>query len=100
MGDFVIMPNHVHLLAAFNTEEGMRTRFDSWLHWTARKINRAIGKSGHFWQEEPFDHLVRSNEQYEYLRNYIRANPSKACLKKGEFFYHNSNSRSSHANAR
>ena len=90
MGDFVVMPNHVHLLAAFDIEEGMRKQFDSWLHWTAREINRNIGKSGHFWQEEPFDHLVRSNEQYEYLRDYIRDNPSKAHLKKGEFFYHKS----------
>ncbi len=50
MGDFVVMPNHVHLLAAFMTEEGMRKQFDSWLHWTATHINRATGCSGHFWQ--------------------------------------------------
>lgn len=64
MGDFVVMPNHVHLLAAFTSEEQMRKQFDSWLHWTARQINRAIGEFGHVWQEEPFDHLARSNEQY------------------------------------
>ncbi len=88
MGDFVVMPNHVHLLAAFMSEEGMRKQFDSWLHWTATQINRAIGSSGHFWQEEPFDHLVRSNEQYEYLRSYIRQNPAKARLSEGEFYYY------------
>ena len=48
MGDFVIMPNHVHLLAAFKSQEGMRAQFDSWLHWTAVRINRARGESGHF----------------------------------------------------
>ncbi len=87
MGDFVVMPNHVHLLAVFFEEQQMRKQFDSWLHWTARQINLAICESGHFWQEEPFDHLVRSPEQYEYLRAYIANNPKKAGLKDGEYFY-------------
>ncbi|MEM8667269.1 MAG: transposase [Planctomycetota bacterium] len=92
IGDFVVMPNHVHLLASFKTEEGMRKQFTSWLHWTAREINRVLGLSGHFWQEEPFDHLVRSNEQYEYLKRYIRENPVKAGLKEGDFIYHQAES--------
>lgn len=87
MGDFVIMPNHVHLLAAFNTEEGLRNQCDSWLHYTAVQLNKVLGRHGKFWQQEPFDHLVRSVEQYEYLRNYIAENPSKARLREGEFLY-------------
>ncbi|MCR9293950.1 MAG: hypothetical protein NXI32_14590 [bacterium] len=87
MGDFIVMPNHVHLLVAFRTSEQMRRQFNSWLHWTATKINRAVGSSGHFWQQEPFDHLVRSNEQYAYLRDYIRDNPKKANLSPGEYYY-------------
>ncbi len=87
MGDFIVMPNHVHLLVAFPDEALMRKQFDSWLHWTATKINRATGNSGHYWQEEPFDHLVRSNEQYEYLRRYIRDNPIKAAPAPGEYLY-------------
>lgn len=84
MGDFVIMPNHVHLLA---DPESMRKQFDSWTHFTAVQINRAIGLKGHFWQQEPFDHLVRSVEQYEYLRKYIAENPAKAQLRPGEYLY-------------
>ena len=87
MGDFVVMPNHVHLLAAFATQESMESQFDSWLHFSATQINRQIGECGHFWQQEPFDHLVRSPEQYEYLRNYIRDNPKNAKLRDGEFYY-------------
>lgn len=87
MGDFIVMPNHVHLLAAFHSEETMRQQFDCWLHWTATLINRAIGERGHFWQEEPFDHLVRSPVQYQYLRDYIRDNPKMAGLKQGEYIY-------------
>ncbi len=87
MGDFVVMPNHAHLLAAFGTADAMAAQCDSWLHYTASKINKAIGEKGKFWQQEPFDHLVRSLEQYEYLRRYIAANPQKAGLKPGEYLY-------------
>lgn len=87
MGDFIVMPNHVHLLAAFATAESMEKKFDSWLHYTAFRINPRIGSHDHFWQQEPFDHLVRSPEQYEYLREYIASNPEKARLKPGEYLY-------------
>lgn len=87
MGDFVVMPNHVHLLTAFAAADVMEKQFDSWLHYTALRIHQRIGEKGHFWQQEPFDHLVRSVEQYEYLRTYIAANPRKANLKDGEFIY-------------
>ncbi|HUY89174.1 MAG TPA: transposase [Pirellulales bacterium] len=87
MGDFVVMPNHVHLLAAFPTADAMKQQCDSWLHYTAYKIHRTIGEKGKFWQQEPFDHLVRSVEQYEYLRQYVADNPQKASLKSGEYLY-------------
>jgi type I restriction enzyme R subunit len=87
MGDFVVMPNHVHLLAAFAAADAMTVQCDSWLHFTAFQINKAIGEKGKFWQQEPFDHLVRSLEQYEYLKRYIADNPDKAGLKPGEYLY-------------
>jgi putative transposase len=87
MGDFIVMPNHVHLLSVFPSESAMRDMCGSWLRFTATKINRALGTSGSFWQEEPFDHLVRSPEQYEYLRAYIADNPLKARLQAGEYYY-------------
>lgn len=87
MGDFVVMPNHFHALVVFASEEDMEKQFDSWLHWTATQINRKTGIRGHFWQQEPFDHLVRSVEQYLYLRQYIADNPMKARLREGEHYY-------------
>ena len=87
MGDFIVMPNHVHLLAAFKSTEAMKEQCDSWLHYTAYRINQAIGEKGKFWQREPFDHLVRSPRQYEYLRQYIAENPQKANLAPGEYHH-------------
>ncbi len=90
MGDFIVMPNHVHLLAAFPSEVAMQKQCTSWTHYTAREINRSLFQSGHFWQADPFDHLVRSSEQYDYLRRYIRDNPKKSGLKDGEYRYRRS----------
>jgi putative transposase len=87
MGDFIVMPTHVHLLAAFPTADAMAAQCDSWLHYTAFQINHAIGEKGKFWQQEPFDHLVRNIEQYDHLRQYIADNPLKAGLKRGEYLH-------------
>ena len=87
MGDFVVMPNHAHLLVAFEDPEAMKLQCDSWLHYTVHEINTVLGRSGKFWQQEPFDHLVRSLRQYEYLRKYVADNPSKAKLRSGEYYY-------------
>jgi type I restriction enzyme R subunit len=87
LGDFVVMPNHVHLLAAFPGELEMAKQCDSWLHFSARQINVRLKRKGKFWQQEPFDHLVRSPEQYEHFRRYIEDNGRKTQLKESEYLY-------------
>jgi type I restriction enzyme R subunit len=78
--DFVIMPNHAHLLATFPDKASMVAQCDSWKHYTAREINRHLGKSGRFWQQDAFDHLVRHAGQLRRLRDYIAQNPMQAHL--------------------
>lgn len=57
---YVVMPDHIHLLI---------TPFPHWslpkvLHGlksvSALEINRALARQGPFWQDESFDHLIRS----------------------------------------
>ncbi len=74
-------------LAVFPDADQMRTQCDSWLHYTAYKINQQLDRKGKFWQQEPFDHLARSPEQYLYLRQYIADNPAKAGLSPGNYLY-------------
>jgi REP element-mobilizing transposase RayT len=81
MLDFVIMPNHVHLMGCFPDRESMLAQCDSWKHFTAREINRRIGASGRFWQQDSFDHLVRHEGQFRRLQDYIAQNPAKARLR-------------------
>ena len=83
LGDFVIMPNHVHVLL---TPLGGFTTVviaTSWKRFSARAINRILGNTGRFWQAESFDHLVRNAKQLDRIRAYIADNPRN--LRSGEF---------------
>ncbi|OYV82532.1 MAG: hypothetical protein B7Z73_17035 [Planctomycetia bacterium 21-64-5] len=88
MGDFIVMPNHIHALVQFLGGTKLKKQCYSWKKFTATKINRTLGQSGTFWQKESFDHLVRSLEQFERFQRYIADNPSKAGLKEGEYLYY------------
>ena len=85
--DFVVMPNHVHLLAAFLDPDEMLKQCESWKHFTAREINRQLKRKGRFWQQDGFDHLVRSVDQFEHFRRYIADNPAKARLGPHEYLH-------------
>jgi REP element-mobilizing transposase RayT len=84
-GDFVVMPNHVHVLMRpidnFELEEVLQAIKS----YTATKINRMLGHEGRFWMRESYDHIVRDSEQLEAFQSYICGNPIKAKLKPGEY---------------
>ena len=58
--------------------------------FAATEINRALGRRGRFWQEESFDHLVRSPDHFDRFCRYIAANGSAAGLSPSEFLYRRS----------
>jgi putative transposase len=88
MGDFVVMPNHVHLLVCLLESTDLQEQCYSWKKFTATQINQLLSRRGRFWQEESFDHLVRSPEEFEHLQRYIAENPTKASLRQGEYFHY------------
>ena len=88
LSDFVVMPNHVHLLCCLIGKTDIEVQCRCWKRFTARKINALLKQSGRFWQEESFDHLVRSPEQFDRFRAYIADNPRRAKLRKGQFFHY------------
>jgi putative transposase len=91
LGDFVVMPNHVHLLVQFLGDTTPTAQCKSWKRYTATSINRCLGRQGHFWQDESFDHLVRSEDEFNYLREYIESNPVRARLPVGDYLYQRDN---------
>ena len=80
---FVIMPNHVHVLFKPLAGHEMRGILHSWKSFTAKQINKLLGRAAQVWEHESFDHLLRSEAQLTKLRAYVRANPEMAGLKNG-----------------
>lgn len=97
---FVIMPNHLHLLVTFPDREAMLAQCESWKRFTGTQLNRHLGTTGRFWQQDAFDHLVRHETQYLRLLRYLAENPVKAKLKAGEYVLHLSHHQSSHLSPR
>jgi putative transposase len=82
---FVVMPNHVHVLAGLGPGGCLLRECRTWKKYAATKINAAIRRRGSLWQTESWDHLVRSVESFEWIRRYIANNPGKAGLGESEF---------------
>ena len=82
--DFVVMPNHVHVRAAFADGAGMLTQCESWNRFTAVRLNRELRRTGRFWQVDGLDRLVRDAEHFERFRRHIGDNPHHAGLVEGE----------------
>jgi putative transposase len=82
-----VMPNHVHLVIDLGGRPDWST--DSLvdilqnLKWyTALKCNEQLCRKGAFWQDESYDHVVRSGEELERIVQYVLENPVKAGLVK------------------
>ena len=82
---FVIMPKHVHLLIQMRQGFLLRKQLTETMRYSGRSVNTLLKQEGDFWQSEPFDHVVRSEAQFEYLQRYIADNPKNACLSEGEY---------------
>jgi putative transposase len=78
---FVVMANHVHVLI---TPKVAVVRITNGIKGvTSRGANVILGQIGkRFWQEESFDHWVRSAAEFEKVRGYIERNPVAAGLVK------------------
>jgi putative transposase len=80
MGDFVIMPNHVHLMVTPAPGNELEMVLKQLKGASAVRCNRLLGRAGTFWQADSYDHIVRSLEQLQQYREYIADNPAKAGL--------------------
>ena len=82
---FFIMPNHVHLVC--KPLEKVRDGFHSLteiLHslkrHSAPQANLILGRTGAFWQDESYDHIVWDQDELERILTYVLSNPVKAGL--------------------
>ena len=81
IGRYVIMPDHVHFFCAPELEAKPLPIFMGfWKEWTSKGIKRQLSLASPLWQDEFFDHVLRSSESYSEKWNYVRDNPVRAGL--------------------
>ena len=85
LGEFIVMPNHVHLLVTPAPGWELSKLEQAWKGISAKRINALHGTGGSIWQHESFDHIVRSAAHLAFYERYIRENPVKARLRPGSF---------------
>lgn len=85
LNSFVVMPNHVHVLFSPGEGHSLADIVQSWKGFSAREINKLLGRMGTLWQEDYWDRLIRNESHYRKCREYIRENPEKAKLQRGQF---------------
>ncbi len=96
---FVIMPNHVHLLlridpgiwtgdpsatsgngtgdpsATGGKAPALGTILGWWKYQTTKEINRVRGVTAQVWQRSYYDHIIRDASDFEIRWKYIEGNP-------------------------
>ena len=76
----VVMPDHVHLLVVPHQNVALSRLMSRIKGASVHLINQALSCSGKLWQRESFDHILRSDEKLEKVREYICMNPVRARL--------------------
>jgi putative transposase len=82
---FCILHNHVHAIftplpSGGNQYYALQGIMHSLKRYTALEANRILGRTGGFWQEETFDHVIHDADEWERIRRYVLNNPIKAGL--------------------
>jgi REP element-mobilizing transposase RayT len=75
-----VMPNHVHVIVEPIAMHKLSDILHSWKSFTATAANRLLRRTGTFWQEEYYDHLIRDADDYLHSLQYLLNNPKAAGL--------------------
>lgn len=71
--EYIIMPNHIHLIIKLkNSEKSILKIVEDFKKFTTRKIKKDYGKI--LWQRSYYEKVIRNENQYIELLNYIREN--------------------------
>jgi len=76
----VVMPDHVHLIFTPLEDDGghpygLAEILNGIKGASAHTVNRQLGRKGHVWQDESFDHVLRSDESLQEKVEYVCQNP-------------------------
>ena len=77
--NFAIMPNHIHLLLQIHTDDYGRAMLAPTISTVVQQmkgyVSKKLGES--VWQKLFHDHVIRGQQDYLKIWNYIEGNPSK-----------------------
>ena len=81
VGDFVIMPDHLHLFArpAF-AAKSLASWIQTWKSLSSRRLTALRCGKGQLWQSDYFDRYLRSSESYREKWDYVAMNPVRKGL--------------------
>ncbi len=83
IGRYVIMPDHVHFFCRAELDaKSLPIFMQKWKQWSSKRMARELKLAGGIWQEEFFDHVLRSSESYSQKWDYVKENPVRAGLVK------------------
>lgn len=80
LGAWCVMPNHVHIILKPRGDHSLSDILQSIKRHSAREANKALGRSGDFWQKESYDHIIQDADNYWNQKDYVLRNPKTACL--------------------
>lgn len=75
-----VMPDHVHLVLLPLRGLRLPDILKYIKGYSARRINRSLGRTGSLWQEETYDSIIHSDRQRDEAVEYVVSNPVRAGL--------------------
>lgn len=84
---WVVMPNHVHILARFEEGQSLQAAMHSLKSFTGHALKKLHPEMPEIWQSETFDRYIRNEDHYLRKIEYIQMNPveAKLCKRFDEF---------------
>lgn len=81
VGDFLLMPDHVHLFARAAIDARPLARWvGSWKSLSARRLKTEFNLAPPLWQRDYFDRFLRSADDYSEKWDYVALNPVRKGL--------------------
>ena len=83
---YCIMPDHIHLLLSVNADIDGRILSAPTVSTVIGQLKRFVSKQVGFslWQKSFYDHMIRNQQDYDEIWEYIDNNPLKYFLEKQE----------------
>lgn len=74
------MPVHYHIIVGLSSPKALSDIMASIDKYTARRINKFLGRKGTLWQDGFYEHMVRDREDYDGILAYVHNNAVEAGL--------------------